>query len=292
MSVKPKRALVLSGGGVRGAYQVGVLQKWLCEDNIDYDFLCGVSVGALNAFKLATIKYGKPQEAFEEINKIWRSIKQEHVLKDWEPLGKLSALWKKSIYDSSPLARLIKKDYHPSKIEKSGKFLRLGAVCLETGEQKFVTEKDKNLEKWALASASFPVFMEPVKINGKLWIDGGTKVITPLGTAIRSGASHIDVILTTSLEHSNSWDSINTRGWSAIPEIAMRSISLMTDRIMLADMRTVGLKNDLVIVNDRYRNINIRIIKPSVSLTGDTLKFNNDRVLEMIDIGYKDACKE
>lgn len=66
----------------------------------------------------------------------------------------------------------------------------------------------------------------------------------------------------------------------------------MTDRIMLADMRTVGLKNDLVIVHDKYRNINIRIIKPSVRLTGDTLKFNNDRVLKMIDIGYRDACRE
>ena len=292
MSVKPKRALVLSGGGVRGAYQVGVLQKWLYEDNIDYDFICGVSVGALNAFKLATVEYGKPQEAFEKINKIWRNIKQEHILKDWQPLGKLSALWKKSIYDSSPLAHLIKKGYHPDKIKQSGKCLRLGAVCLETGEQKFVTEKDRHLEKWALASASFPVFMEPVKINGKLWIDGGTKVITPLGTAIRSGASHIDVILTTSLENPDVWTGVNTSGWSAIPEIAMRSISLMTDRIMLADMRTVGLKNDLVIVHDKYRNINIRIIKPSVRLTGDTLKFNNDRVLKMIDIGYKDACRE
>ena len=288
--IKPKRALVLSGGGVRGAYQIGVLRKWMCDDNIDYDFLCGVSVGALNVFKLATVPYGKPQEAYKVVESIWRSIRQESILCDWVPFGKLTALWKKSIYDARPMAKLISANYTPGLIKNSGKLLRLGAVCLNTGERKFVTEEYDNLDRWALASASFPVFMEPVKIQGSLWIDGGVKMVTPLGTAIRSGASDIDVILTSSPEKPKQW--IDSNRWAAVPDIAMRCIDLMSDRIMLADIRTTGLRNDLVIIRDRYREINIRIIKPSMELTDDILKFDNADVQRMMKIGYDDACRE
>jgi len=257
--IKPKRALVLSGGGVRGAYQIGVLRKWMCDDNIDYDFLCGVSVGALNVFKLATVPYGMPQQAYEVIESIWHNIQQESIFCDWVPFGKLTALWKKSIYDARPLAKLISSNYTPNLIKDSGKLLRLGVVCLNTGERKFVTEEYDNLDKWALASASFPVFMEPVKIQGSLW-------------------------------KPKQW--INSSKWAAVPDIAMRCIDLMSDRIMLADIRTTGLKNDLVIIRDRYREINIRIIKPSVELADDILKFNKADIQRMVKIGYHDACKE
>jgi len=46
---QPRRALVLSGGGSRGAFEVGVLQRLMREQQLDYDLLCGTSVGAITA---------------------------------------------------------------------------------------------------------------------------------------------------------------------------------------------------------------------------------------------------
>ena len=54
------RALVLSGGGVKGAFQVGALMHSMGDLGRDYDIVCGVSVGALNAAGLCNVKRGMP----------------------------------------------------------------------------------------------------------------------------------------------------------------------------------------------------------------------------------------
>lgn len=63
------RALVLSGGGVKGAFQVGVIKELLeHEPDLDYDIYTGISVGALNSSLLATDKLDK---SFPDIENIW-----------------------------------------------------------------------------------------------------------------------------------------------------------------------------------------------------------------------------
>jgi len=289
MTSQPKRALVLSGGGVRGAYQVGVLKKWLFDDNKDYDVLCGVSVGALNTLSLAKFLPGDSAPAFKLLESIWYDISDDRLLCNWYPFGKLTALWKKSIYDSSPLKNLIKGVFDSEAIRNSGKIIRIGAICLNTGEEYFANENDDNLDEWAIASASYPVFMEPVIIDNKLWIDGGIKIIAPISQAIRAGATEIDVILCSSQENSKPW--LCKQRLLPLSDIMMRCIDLMSERIIRADVRITGINNDLVILDSKYKEIKIRIIKPSVYLTDNNLKFNNEDIKRMMQIGYEDACK-
>jgi NTE family protein len=82
---KGLKALVLSGGGVKGAFQLGVLRA-LLEQNpeLDYDIYCGISVGALNASMLAS---GPLKETLPELERIWfeeikgnRSVWTHHLL--------------------------------------------------------------------------------------------------------------------------------------------------------------------------------------------------------------------
>src|ERR1700693_308620 len=61
-ALKPRRALVLSGGGSKGAFEVGVLQRLMGDEQLDYDLLCGTSVGAINAAYLAQTPLGQPRE--------------------------------------------------------------------------------------------------------------------------------------------------------------------------------------------------------------------------------------
>lgn len=71
------RAAVLSGGGVKGAFQIGVLRELLENDpNLDYDILAGISVGALNTSLLAT---GPLSEALPKLEDIWfNQVKGNH----------------------------------------------------------------------------------------------------------------------------------------------------------------------------------------------------------------------
>ena len=284
-----KRALVLSGGGAKGAYQVGVLKKWLYEDQQDYNILCGVSVGALNVIKLAPVPLGNPQEAFLRLHDNWMNLHSSEIFCNWKPFGKLSALWKRAIYDSSPLIKLIKDDFNLDKIRKSNKNIRVGAVCLNTGEKYFSTEHDYNLADWVVASASLPVFMKPMRINGKWWIDGGIKMLAPIGQAIRLGAKHIDVISCSPLKNYKEWELPNK--WLALLDIAYRSIDLMAERILNADFHSIGLGNDLVVIKSKYHDIKLRIIRPSCHLIDNVFSFNPSDINHMIDLGYKDVCK-
>ena len=117
-SLQPKTALILSGGGARGAYQVGVL-KGLAEilpekKKTPFQILSGVSAGAINCAKLAT-DINHFGNAVEKLIYLWSKISSEQVFKtDFLSLNKFSlGLFgeKKlnSLLETSPLRDLIQK---------------------------------------------------------------------------------------------------------------------------------------------------------------------------------------
>ncbi len=61
------RALVLSGGGAKGAYEVGALKYLLLDKETQYDIICGVSVGALNASFLSMYPLGQEKVAYQNL---------------------------------------------------------------------------------------------------------------------------------------------------------------------------------------------------------------------------------
>lgn len=283
------RALVLSGGGVKGAFQVGVLKRLMGDLKIDYDIICGVSVGALNTAGLAMTPKGDPAFAIAWLEEFWLTrINTSAIYKRWFPFGRLHSLWLKSVYDSSPLINLVKDNLHLDLVANNGRILAVGAVCLDTGEHKFARENDPDFQKWVLASSSFPVFLQPIEINGQLWSDGGIKNVTPLGEAIRLGADEIDVIMCTNTAERTQWDSQKKR---AIPDQVIRAIDLMSDQIVNNDIELCGLKNDLAVIDDRFRKVKVRVVMPDNILTKDPLNFDPVRIKEMIDIGYLAADK-
>lgn len=278
------RALVLSGGGVKGAFQVGVLKKWMGEQGIDYDIICGVSVGALNTAGIGMTPKGSPKEAVAWLENFWRTqVNQKNIYKRWFPFGRLHSLWEKSVYDSSPLIKLVSDNLHLEKVASNGRMLAVGAVSLDTGEHRFTRESDPNFTKWVLASASFPVFLQPIEIEGQLWSDGGIKNVTPLGEAIRLGATEIDVIMCTNIEEMTRWDSTSKR---AVPDAVTRAVDLMSDQIIKNDIEMCGLKNDLSVIDPQYRKVTVRVVMPDAPLVQDSLTFSPEIVSGLIDKGY------
>lgn len=283
----PRRALVLSGGGSKGAFQVGVLQRLMGDQQIDYDLLCGISVGAINAAYLAQTPLGRPREAAAKLRAVWDTVTNDKIRKEWFPLGKVEALCKPSVYDSRPLHDWIRAGLEVSAVRASGRALRILAVSLGTGEPFVATEADADLASWVIASSAFPVMFTPASIGSGLWTDGGLRSVTPLGEAIRAGADDVDVVLCSDPFAKSPFD---PAGAHAVPQLLLRSIDIMNDEVSRADLRIAGLKNDLSELKPEYRKVKIRLFQPQQPLQFDSLDFDPAHVAAMIAAGYAQSA--
>lgn len=182
----PKRAVVLSGGGSRGAFELGALDYLVTERQLEFDVIAGVSTGTLNAVMLAQ---GAGREGLvsqlDALKRLWFDIRSYDAIYTKPFLGEIGAfVWRQSIYDSRPIWRKIRDQVTPERLRGSGRALRIGAVVLETGEYRAVTEGDPAVREWTLASASMPLMFPPVRIGVEHAVDGGIRNVTPLAEAL------------------------------------------------------------------------------------------------------------
>jgi NTE family protein len=281
------KVLVLSGGGSKGAYQVGALKKWIVDDGIEYDAFCGISVGSLNSAYLAQFPAGDPQGAWEKLKEVWDRVGPTNVKKGWWPFGQLSSLWKSSVYNSEPLQKWVRSELNPNAIAQSGKVLRVVSVSWNTAKTHVAKESDPEIVSRVIASSSFPVMFIPAEIDGEQWTDGGLRSVTPLGEAIRLGADDIDVIMCSNPELFSPFDPNS----AAIPARLERSLDIILAQIEISDLKICGYKNDLAELKPKYRKVKVRLLQPSESLPGDSLSFDQETIQLKMQRGYADACK-
>lgn len=176
-----KNALVLSGGGARGAYQIGVWQA-LREMDIPIHIVTGCSVGALNGCLIT-------QNRFEDAVELWNRIETPTVF-DVGENGSVLGLRT----GTSGLAGIIKEYVDEEAIRKSP--IDYGLVMVQLPEMiphyLFTDQiKEGQLHDCILASASFFPALEAVDIEGKKFIDGGYADVMPVQMAMERGADNI-----------------------------------------------------------------------------------------------------
>jgi len=282
-----RKALVLAGGGSKGAFEVGVLQRLMGDQQNDYELLCGTSVGAINAAYLAQTPLGQPAEAIARLRAQWDTVTTDKVHKRWFPFGRAEAFVKPSVYDSSPVQQWIRSGLDPAAVRTSGRRLRIVAVSYGTGEAFVANEQTPDLPEWVIASSAFPVMLTPASIGGDLWTDGGLRSVTPLGEAIRAGADDIDAVLCSDPFAKSPFE---VKDAHAIPQLLLRSIDIMNDEVSRADLRIAGLKNDLSQLRPEYRKVKIRLFQPKEPLAFDPLDFDPGNIRKMIDAGYAQSA--
>ena len=279
------RALVLSGGGSKGAYQSGALKYILGEQEVKYDIFCGVSVGAINCAYLSMFHEGQEKLSSETLANLWSQLDTSKIYKRWKPFGRWHALFSKSFYDSSPLHNLLKTGLDLEKIRASGKKVNVGTVSLSSGKYTIFDQTSDHFVEAVIASASFPGMLSPVKFLGQLWTDGGCKEISPIKKAMEMGADEIDVIITspqTRIKHFI--ENPNT------VDILKRSLDLSTDKIMANDIEKVQMHNLLAKAGlADYKYVKLNILRPDYNLIEDLLDFRPEKIKEMMEKGYADA---
>jgi NTE family protein len=181
-----KLAIVMSGGGAKGAFELGAVDYLVNHQfaGRDVDVIAGISVGSLNAAMLAQ---GKGRAGLVErvvrLKDLWLGLTDDAVYRS-RLLGKLFVfLWNNSIYDSSPIHDRIRKEIDPGALRESGRQFRIGAVALESGAFRAVGQDAPDIHSWILASSSMPLFFSPVAVAGCHGVDGGVRNVTPLREA-------------------------------------------------------------------------------------------------------------
>ena len=280
------RALVLSGGGAKGAWQVGALRQLLMVERQRYDLLAGVSVGALNAGFLAQWPAGQEREAFAALEALWRSIRTRDVHRRWL-FGTLAGLWRPSVRDARPLRGLVRRNLDPARVVSSGRKLRIVAVGLRTGREQVWTEEDAGrIREAILASSSYPIAFQPIALDGELYSDGGLRTVTPLGAAIAAGATEVDVVITMP-DGLTQWGPHKPN----VLQVGVRGMDLLTDQVQHDDVATCERVNELVRAGcaPGKREVRLRVIRPLKPVTEDPLDFSPEAIDRMIAIGEDDG---
>ena len=180
MSAEPV-AVVLGGGGARGAYQVGVW-KALRELNVEIGGVYGVSVGAINGAVMA-------MDDYEMAERLWMHLEKANVMELSDSVKRVLSgdfsltdladaagyLYENQGISTVPLEQLLRNNIDENKIRKGDIDYGLLTYSLSdfSEEQKYISDiPEGELVDYILASANLPVFQRK-QINGTEYIDGG-----------------------------------------------------------------------------------------------------------------------
>ena len=188
-------ALVLSGGGARGAYQIGVWRA-LKKLAISFDFITATSVGALNAALII-------MDDVKQAQAIWQDIDTQQILALPMPaadspslkqlLGQIDRMAKTAIKEQGistiPLQQLIYRIVKKGKIEKKLPLFVCTTRLRGLREKVFAVDLTSDSWRYLIASAAFFPAMQASKIGSEYYIDGGYRNDFPIDVALVKGAT-------------------------------------------------------------------------------------------------------
>jgi NTE family protein len=256
-----KRALVISGGGSKGAFAVGVIkQLQQIFPTLFFDIYVGTSTGSLIV----------PLAAIDEIallEEIYTTQKKGSITKELRIGDRLNT---DSIFDANPLWDLINKHFTDARYNEllaSGKKLFINTTCLQTEDLVVFTNdaaatskegyqvrqivNSDHFRRAIMASACQPIFMPTIQVNKNLpgdpekdfqYVDGGVRQYAGIEMAIDAGATEIFTILL-----SSGLSDFENTYYGDLFKLLQRTIDIFTTDVS---------KNDLIIPDQYNKALN------------------------------------
>ena len=290
-------ALVLSGGGAKGAFQAGAIDE-LAKRGFKFQSIAGVSVGALNGVMVAS---GRVDRMIE----IWKTITEDQVLKKRSVLNLLTRLGiyklglgapPKSMYSNEPLFDLLKRELCDIKLQVP---LTVGRVNLESGEYvNTIKPGTSDFPKEILASTAIPIIWSPVKLGNHMAVDGGLRNMSPIKDVINYQPDRIVVIPNRPLR-----GQIKNKSILSIIDVAERTLDILLDEIFIEDIKRCKQTNRLVKQAEQQgitltsssgeplKYYELIIIEPPEPL-GETLDFDRGHLNKLMFLGRQAVQKK
>jgi NTE family protein len=277
-------AVMLTGGGARAAYQVGMLKGLATAfPNLQFQIITGVSAGAINAMFLAA-NQGSLGERVARLEGVWRELECQHVFRpNWAALLPFRTALKvalprmgsrpRGFFNAGPLAatlrRVLDTPYRNQPIEGVRRNLAEGtlrAVSLMTldyttgqsvrwvqgrtvdvfeGPNRRSAPAEMTIEH-VLASAALPFVFPAVRIRDRWYGDGGIRLSAPLSAAVHLGARRI---IAMSTGYQRTADEANTpvvHGYPPAAQIIGQLLNAIFLDVIDEDVVRMGRLNEMI----------------------------------------------
>jgi len=318
-----KTALVISGGGSKGAFAVGVLKYVFTTYRHTGWFAItgGTSTGALIAPMAALMGAPDPtgSDALDVLIEMYTTVETPDILdkRNWVEL----LVHHDALYESTPLNELLHEKFRPAWFEwlkqPEAPDCYVVYTNYQNGQKMIVSPRDPTMTRERflmamLASASVPVIVEAAQIDGLVCYDGGVRDLLPFGGAIELGATKILPIFLDPEKFPETSDSFKN-----VYKIMLRTIEILVDETGRNDFEVAQLINLAIQAKERMirafegdpgalAKLNqifqefeplfgkrlIEIIsglRPDNVLTEDALEFVPEKMKEWVRLGFEKA---
>jgi len=271
-----KVGMVLEGGALRGIFTTGVLDT-LMHNNIEIDGIVGVSAGALFGVNYFS-------------NQLGRTLKyNQKYLGDKRYISTKSLLLTGNLVNKEFTYYKITKELEPFDNDtfiKNNKDYYVTATDVETGLPTYfkITNVFEQLEEFR-ASSAMPFASKIIKINNKLYLDGGISDSIPIDKCINLGYEKIIVILTQPLDYRK----------KPLDKKQISMINLKYHKypnlINTMKQRYINYNNTLEKIIDMENKKEIFVIRPSKKINIPITSKNSKKIQEVYDMGVAECTK-
>jgi NTE family protein len=277
----PPMALVLSGGGAKGAWEAGVASELLAR-GAPIRLVAGSSAGALNA---AMVADGR----LDRLESVWRSITREQIyllrpavvfgglLPGWLTLLALNRAG--SLLDATPLRTLITETIDFARVRASPVAVLVVAADLARRDTRRFDNATLTVDA-LLAAAAVPGAFAPVEVDGALLSDAGLVGRAPVLDALSAGPAVARVLVAMSY---------------ATDERGERPTTMRIALEQAFEMAMVHqVRRDTELARLKYPAVDVQLLTPSAPLDLTPLGFEPSAIARALDLGKRDgaACAE
>lgn len=310
---KPKVGLLLTGGGARAAYQVGVLcaiADLLPKDARNpFPVICGTSAGAINATSLA-VAANNFYEGVQQLEKVWANFHVEQVYRSdligvlRNGLRCLVSLFSPefghhraiSLLDNAPLESLLLRRIPFRMIQhciRTGALHALGITAWGYTSSQSVTfyQGAKNIKAWKraqrvgvctyigvkhlMASSAIPFFFPAVKLNREFFGDGSMRQLTPISPVLHLGAEKV-LIIGLHKETDILPERVSAPSYPSFAQIAGHAMSSIFVDSLDVDLERLQRINETLkmIPDDKLREKNIKLRPVETMMISPSVEIN------------------
>ena len=289
------RALVISGGGSKGAFAGGVAQYLMEREKREYDLFLGTSTGSLLVPHLAVNDIGKLYDIFTNVQQhdifsISPFVQRKKGDREYVSIDFINSLWqfirrKRTFGESKALKRNIRanftrEEYEKIRATKEDVVVTVSNLSMNRVEYKSI--KDCTYEEfcdWIWISCNYIPFMSLATRNGHEYADGGLGCVIPIREAIRRGATEVDAVV------------LEAESMDKQKILGKNPFSLMIS--LFGHLLDQVEKNDIVIgkLAAKTRDAQLNLYYTPTSLTENSLIFSKPLMEQWWREGYEYAEK-
>jgi NTE family protein len=287
------RALVISGGGSKGAFAGGVAQYLIEQKKHEYDLLLGTSTGSLliphlalgNVKKIYDIYTNVDQHKIFNVNPFVVKTRNSVDIVTINHFNVIKQFLKKkrTFGESKRLRKYIRESFTLSEfntLKKSKINIVITVTNISKNDVEYKSIKDFAYEEfcdWIWISCNYIPFMSLVTKNDSVYGDGGFSSVVPIREAINRGATEIDVVV------------LETEVQNTPKVIGRNPFSLMVD--LFGTLLDQVEKHDITIgkLSAKNKNVKLNIYYTPTSLTTNALIFNKVKMKQWWHEGYEYA---